>query len=252
MESNDKQGIQSIEMGVKILQLVAAEEKPISITKLAELCETSKSKLYRYLNSFVRTGMLEKDENAKYILGREILRLGLKAYNSIEIVDIAKPYLIRLKEKYNETSAFALFGDDGPFFASWEESAGPINIGIKVGSKIGITDSATGKVFANYLPGKAMDELIKHELGNDPQAINNFKVMLEKERELGYSWTDGTIVQGISAIAAPVFNANSEIFGVITIVGLSSSINTAPDSEIVIELKECGVQISKEIGWTGF
>ena len=249
MEDNKKQGIQSIEIGVSILQFVAAAEKPITITELADLCETSKSKLYRYLNSFVRTGMLEKNQDLKYVLGREILRLGLKASNDIKIVDIAQPYLMHLKEKFNETSGLAVFGEDGPFFVSWEESAGPINIGIKVGSKIGITDSATGKVFASHLPESATNALIAKELANNLQAMSDFKTALADIREIGYSYTDGTIVQGISGVAAPIFDRNNIIVGVVCVVGLSNSINTAPDSELVINLKQYVKQISQELGW---
>lgn len=249
MEDNKKQGIQSIEIGVSILQFVAAAEKPITITELAELCETSKSKLYRYLNSFVRTGMLEKNQDLKYVLGRELLRLGLMASNDIKIVDIAQPYLLHLKEKFNETSALAVFGGDGPIFVSWEESGGPINIGIKVGSKISITDSATGKVFASYLPEGEINALIAKELANDSQAISDFKTASADNRKNGYSYTDDTIVQGISAVAAPIFDRNNVIVGVISVVGLSNSINTAPDSELVINLKQYGEQISQELGW---
>lgn len=249
MEDNKKQGIQSIEIGVSILQLVAAAEKPLTITELAELSGTSKSKIYRYLNSFVRTGMLEKNQDLKYVLGRELLRLGLKASNDIKIVDIARPYLIHLKEKFNETSGLAVFGGDGPIFVSWEESVGPINIGIKVGSKVGITDSATGKAFASHLPESETYALIAKELANNPQAISDFKATLADIRENGYSYTDDTIVQGISAVAAPIFDRNKVIVGVVCVVGLSNSINTAPDSELVIDLKQYGKQISQELGW---
>ncbi|MDR7079412.1 DNA-binding IclR family transcriptional regulator [Neobacillus niacini] len=247
MEDNKKQGIQSIEIGVSILQLVAAAERPISITEIAELCQTSKSKIYRYLNSFVRTGMLAKNPDSKYVLGKEILRLGLKASNDIKIVDIAQPFLLQLKDKFNETCGLAVYGKNGPFFVSWEESAGPI--GIKVGSKVGVTDSATGKVFASYLPEAVTEPLIERELENVPNAINDFKKILPSIRKNGYSYTVGTIVQGISAVASPVFDRNNTIVAVLSVVGFYNSIDTTPDSEIVINLKQCSEQISTELGW---
>lgn len=244
-----KQGIQSIEIGVLLLQLVAAAERPISITELAKLCETSKSKLYRYLNSFVSTGMLAKNADSKYVLGREILRLGLKASNDIKIGDIAQPYLLNLKEKFNETCALSVFDENGPFFLSWEESTRPINIGIRVGSKVSFTDSAVGKVFFSYLPESITDPLITKELDNDIQAINDFKSILPTIRKNGYGYTVGTIVQGISAVAAPIFDRSNAIVGVISVVGLSNSINITPNSEIVINLKQYSEQISRELGW---
>lgn len=249
MEDSKKQGIQSIEVGVLILQLVAAAEQPISITELAELCQTSKSKLHRYLISLVRTGMLVKNSDSKYILGREILRLGLKASNDIKIVDIAQPYLLQLKERFNETSGLAVFGDNGPFFVSWEESTGPINIGIKVGSKVGVTLSATGYVFASYMPEEIINPIITKELDNELQKINEFKRSLSIFRENGFSYTDGTIVQGISAVATPIFDRNNMIVGALCVVGLSSSLDTTSDSEIVLNLKKYSKQISRELGW---
>ncbi|RHW31774.1 IclR family transcriptional regulator [Lysinibacillus yapensis] len=243
-----KQGIQSIEIGVLILQLVAAAEGPISITELAKLCETSKSKLYRYLNSFVHTGMLSKNSDSKYVLGREILRLGLKASNDIKIADIAQPYLLNLKEKFNETCALSLFDENGPFFLSWEESARPINIGIKVGSKVSFTDSAVGKVFASYLPENLTEQLIAKELVDD-QAINDFKAILPTIRENGYGYTVSTIVEGISAVATPIFDRTNAIVAVLSVVGLSNSIDITPNSEIVINLKQFSEQISQELGW---
>ena len=59
-EETKSQGIQSIEVGMDILKKIAEAGKPISISEIAILCDTSKSKLHRYLTSFVRTGMLKK------------------------------------------------------------------------------------------------------------------------------------------------------------------------------------------------
>ena len=52
-----------------------------------------------------------------------------------------------VKEILNETAALAVWGQNGPFFVSWEESNGPMNIGIKVGSQVSVTQSAAGLVF---------------------------------------------------------------------------------------------------------
>src|SRR5258708_6264570 len=133
-EETKSHGIQSIEVGMHILKKIAEASNPLSITEIAILCETSKSKLHRYLTSFIRTGMLEKSQDAKYILGTEIVRLGLKASQKLNVIDVTSPHLMYIKETLNETAALAVWGQNGPFFVSWEESNGPVNIGIKVGS----------------------------------------------------------------------------------------------------------------------
>ena len=163
-EETKSQGIQSIEVGMHILKKIAEAGKPLSITEIAILCETSKSKLHRYLTSFIRTGMLEKSPDAKYILGTEIIRLGLKASQKLNITEIAAPHLMYLKETLNETAALAVWGQNGPFFVSWEESNGPVNIGIKVGSQVSVTQSAAGLIFAAFLPHKVTEKRVNQEL----------------------------------------------------------------------------------------
>src|SRR6476660_4668730 len=131
-EEAKSQGIQSIEAGIHILKKVAEAGKPLSITEISILCDTSKSKLHRYLTSFIRTGILEKNQDAKYFLGTELIMLGLKASQTLNITDMVAPYLVDIKDSLNETAALAIWGESGPFFVSWEEANGPVNIGIKV------------------------------------------------------------------------------------------------------------------------
>ena len=249
MEEKQSHGIQSIEVGVKILKMVAEAEKSITITELVELCQTSKSKLHRYLTSFVRTEMLEKSEDSKYILGRETLRLGLKASHDLKIVDIANSHLIYLKELFNQTTALAVWGDNGPFFVSWIEGTGPINIGVKVGSKVSATDSAVGRIFANYLPGDMTSMLIAKELEESGISFKEFSSSLSSISLYGFTSVNGTIIPGISAVATPIFNHNNSVIAALCIVGLPHTVDTSAESSMVKELKKRSALISETIGW---
>jgi DNA-binding IclR family transcriptional regulator len=247
-EEIKSQGIQSIEVGMEILKKVAEANQPVTITELAALCETSKSKLHRYLISFVRTGMLQKDSDAKYILGTEILRLGLKASHNLNTVDLAQPHLLQLKERFDETVALAMWGENGPFFVSWEESKGPVNIGIKIGSHVRVTDSAAGVVFSSYLPKELTRMKIEEELSTSVSSIDEFEKKLEFVRENKYSYVVETIISGINAIAAPIFDRNHKVVAALTVIGWSHSISVEPDSELVRALKLSGKAISEKLG----
>ncbi|QGQ44827.1 IclR family transcriptional regulator [Metabacillus sediminilitoris] len=250
-EEVKSKGIQSIEVGMDILKKIAERNKPLSITEIAIICDTSKSKLHRYLTSFVKTGILEKDQNGKYILGTELVMLGFKASQKLNIIDIAAPHLIDIKDTLNETAALTIWGESGPFFVSWEEANGPINIGIKVGSRVSVTQSASGRVFAAFLNKEATEEKINKELNKYHLSQDQFQEAISFVKKNGYSFVNSTIIQGISAIASPIFNRSSNLVAVLTVVGLENSLDTSEHSKAVHILKEKSVMLSRLLGWNG-
>ncbi len=250
-EETKSQGIQSIEVGMDILKKISEAGKPLSITEIAILCDTSKSKLHRYLTSFVRTGMVEKNQDAKYILGTEIIRLGLVASRKLNITEIVAPHLMYVKETLNETVALAVWGQNGPFFASWEESNGPVNIGIKVGSQVSVTQSAAGLVFATFLPDEVTEKKINEELHTFSIDSEKFQRTIDFVKVNGYAYVKGTTITGISAIAAPIFDRTSKLVATLTIVGLEQSLDTSESSKAVQLLKERSAMISAFLGWNG-
>ncbi|WP_338448096.1 IclR family transcriptional regulator [Niallia oryzisoli] len=249
-EETKSQGIQSIEVGITILKKIAEARKPVSISEIAILCETSKSKLHRYLTSFVRTGMLKKDQNAKYMLGTEILRLGLQASQMLNIKDIAAPHLLDIKESLNETTALSIWGETGPFFVSWEESNRAANIGIKAGSQVSLTKSATGRVFAAFLPAEMTTPKISEELAISSIDEQQFHEITELIKKNGYAYVNSSLIPGINAIASPIFDQSSKLAAVLSVVGIESTLDTSEHSQAVQLIKVKASIVSKMLGFS--
>ncbi|GAB7386947.1 IclR family transcriptional regulator [Bacillaceae bacterium] len=244
-------GIQSLELGIEILKKIAQAGKPLTITEIANLCGMSKSKLHRYLTSFCRTGFLVKSPELRYSLGTELILLGLKASESIDVKEKAAPYLSKLREILNETVALSLWGENGPFFIRWEESNRAINIGIKVGTQVSVLKSTAGKVFVAFLPEDRTERLVKKEIEKYDIDPEDLQKELAQVREEGYSITEGTLIPGISAISCPVFGQDGEIVAVITVVGLVGVLDISEKSPVIRLLKEQCLALSREMGFKG-
>ena len=250
-EEAKSQGIQSIEAGIHILKKVAEAGKPLSITEISILCDTSKSKLHRYLTSFIRTGVLEKNQDAKYILGTELILLGLKAAEELKIKDLAETHLMDIKETLNETAALAIWGEDGPFFVSWKKRNRPVNIGINVGSQVSLTKSSTGRVFAAFLPHQITEKKLKEELEKSSFTQEEFQTIIKFIKKNGYSFVNGTLIPGISAVASPIFDRSSNLVAALSVVGLENTLDTSENSKAVQIVKEKSSLLSMQLGWNG-
>lgn len=77
--TKQRQGIQSIEVGARLLRALAANGRSMMLRDVARNAGMPAAKAHRYLVSFMRMGLVEQDANTgRYDLGEFSLELGLE------------------------------------------------------------------------------------------------------------------------------------------------------------------------------
>ncbi|MCL6632458.1 MAG: IclR family transcriptional regulator [Alicyclobacillus herbarius] len=241
-------GIQSVEIAIDILKQIGAADRPLSITEISDLCGMSKSHLHRYLTSLYRTGFLTRDEDLRYSIGPELMSLGMLASSRWDIRRLAKPALLRLRERINETVALSVWTERGPYFLHWEESTRAVNIGIRIGSQVSAVKSAGGKVFLAYLPPAQTEAVRNRELAEYGMDAEAFDAELVEVRRLGYATTVESLLPGILAVACPVFGQGGDVVAAMTVVGILGVLDGSETSPVVRALKAECQRLSRELG----
>ena len=67
-------------------------------------------------------------------------------------------------------------------------------------------------------------------------------------RETGLATSRDGVVPGVSAAAAPVFDASGRLVLALTAIGPSASFDTAPASGLITALREAGSLLSRRLG----
>jgi predicted transcriptional regulator len=89
-DSNGKQKVRSAEVGTDILKALAELSPSTSLSRLAEHVQMPASKVHRYLQALIASGFAEQNSATNhYGLGREALRVGLAALNSMDVLKVA-------------------------------------------------------------------------------------------------------------------------------------------------------------------
>lgn len=239
------QGIQSLELGIKILKTIGEVNKPLTITEISELCEIAKSKLHRYLTSFYRTGFLERDSNLRYYIGTELILLGLRASRNIEFIDKVKPTLLKISEELNETVSLSIWREQGPYCIYLEESNREVKIGLRVDAYSSVINTTAGRLFSAYLPERETKELIYAELIEKNMNPQEFENIILKVKRDGYSVTKETVVPGIVAVGCPLFSHDNKIVAVITITGILGVLDVSAHSHVVKFLKQTCSELTR-------
>jgi DNA-binding IclR family transcriptional regulator len=155
-DEDSRQGIQSIEVGMPLLRVLADHGAPMMLRDLAKAAGMPAAKAHRYLVSFIRTGLVTQDRvSGRYDLGHFALDLGLASLARLDAVRVATPVLDALAEEIGETVAMAVWGNMGNLMgqAGQATAAGQLGAATTFGNALTTGASAYGQQtnFNNWL-----------------------------------------------------------------------------------------------------
>lgn len=265
-----QRGIQSIEVGGQLLRALVHHGRPMALKDLAREADMTAAKAHPYMVSFGRLGLIEQDRaSGHYLLGPLALQLGLISLQQADPVHIATPLIAEVAQRIGHTVALAVWGARGATIVRTAESPSPVHVNMRHGTVFSLTNTASGRIFAAYLAADTVRQLLDAErqrqkqrkageqppeAGMPPQpslpSWNEFERQLEEVRVHGISRSEGEVIEGVSAMAAPVFDHTGAIVLSVTAIGPAAIFDTAWDGEIARALKACAGTVSGRLGAT--
>lgn len=246
-----QRGIQSIEVGGELLRALVHSGRPMPLKDLARDAGMTAAKAHPYMVSFGRLGLIEQDEaTGHYALGPLALQLGLIGLQQANPVQIATPLIDALAQRLGFTVALAVWGDRGATIVRIAESAAPVRVSLRHGTVFSLGGTASGRLFGAWLPPAEVRRLLDAERRLDRTAPTwkDFEATLATVRAHGVSRSEGEIVPGVSAMAAPVFDHTGRIVLAITAIGPAGIFDTDRDGPLAAALRACGDAVSQRLG----
>jgi DNA-binding IclR family transcriptional regulator len=249
-----QQGIQSIEVGARLLEALARAPQPQMLRDLAAAADMPAAKAHRYLVSFTRMGLVEqRSESGLYDLGPFALDLGLAALSRLDPVGLAAPLLRELCEETGQTAAVAVWANQGATIVRWLGADTPVGASLRVGSVMPLTRSATGSAFVAFSPDEMTASRVRKELaenarkGLQPATAEEFERALTRARRQGFTHTCD-FIPGIAGIAVPVFDHSGAMVLALVALGYTKPFEAAVDSISVAVLRKAAA-LSARLGW---
>lgn len=260
----ERAGIQSVEVGFALLDVLAQASGPLMLRDLAAQADMSAAKAHRYLVSFQRLGLVAQDATTtRYELGPTTLRLGLATLSRMDAVKMARERLPALGEQTGQTLALAVWGNHGPTLVHWLESPLAVPVNLRLGDVMPMLSSATGRCFAAFLGhGVGSDQArarIEHEMAlaretgrkDVPTNARELDAMVRETREQGLGRVKNVLLPGIAGFCAPVFDADGHLALGVVSLGSSASFNVDWDGPLAKAMRGMARQLSADLGWSG-
>lgn len=256
--AKEQQGVQGVEIGLRLATLLAQTGRPMSLGELATGSSLLPSKTHRYMVSLVRSGLVTQDSRDQcYKLGGGAIYLGLAAQNVSDEYQLLNEGIEALHRETGYAVAVMVWGATGPIVVRTIEPADQsIMVVAKLGAVITVTNSASGHLFAAFMPSEVTSPVIEREFEigvlsaatNKPVTRSEFARSIDQVRRDGIASVSGVYRAGYSTLGVPVFKPNGEMMFAITVVAPIGVLDTNPRGDAAKALRRCADHFEAGLG----
>ncbi len=250
-------GTAALTKGISVLRAIADEEEAPLFSRLQSVTSLPKGTLHRILKALTLEGLVRyESRNRTYHLGLHLLKLAYQVLEDMDIRDIARSELVRLRDLTGEAVHFAIRDNIKAVYIDVVESKHAVGPIAKIGSSSEFNNSAVGKaILANLPPGEQSEVIARCPMTRStPNSITSrrrLKTHLDDVRRLGYAFNAEEETIGIHGIAAPVFDHHGDVVASICITIPSYRFETQNLETYIAAAIDSAKAVSRGMGHSG-
>ena len=249
-----QRGIQSVEVGGRVLLALAEARAPLALSDLASAAQIAPGQAHAYLVSLSRLGLIKRDElSGRYEPGPLSLRLGLLRLENQPAFRAAVPRVAALAEAIGFSVAICIAGPQGPTIVRYEHGGFPLHVNLHVGTVMSLPATSTGRVFCAFLPPDVLAAMWANQSGaalgamTPPGESAAFEAALNAIRARGLESSVDAPSPGISSLSAPVRDSDGRLSLALTVIGSTGAIDVAADGPVARALLAAAHDIGTQL-----
>jgi len=248
--------IHSVDHAFDVLEAFRADEPELGVTQLAKLLNLHKNNVFRILATLESRGYVEQNSRTgNYRLGLKAFESGQAYLRHTSLLSVAHPQMEALTSELRENTYLAVLRGDYVFYLDEVIADQTIQVISRLGTRVSLHCTATGKVFLAYL-----EESVSVDLLNTmtlerltPQTITDkrkLKTEIRKVGESGYAVDNEEWTQGLKCVAAPILDFYGKVQGTLSVSGPSDRLSAERVvSEIIPAVVDHASEISRKMGF---
>lgn len=247
-------GVQAVVFALDILEYIAQHQASVGVTELARAFGTTKSRMYRHLQTLMTAGYLVQESlTERYRVSARLVALGQAVSEGFEFARAARDVMRELRDKLGHAVVLSQTEDEGVRIVVLVPSKSSVEIAVKPGSVLSFHASAQGKIALAFDDPEFLEAVLAGELPMKTAYTIGDAGRLKAETELtekrGWAAAPNEAIIGLNALAAPIFDALGHYSGAIAIVDSIQFIPENPSIEQVRDITEAAAQVSRNLGY---
>ena len=251
-------GVRSLDRAVAILNVFSDARPMMNLSEIAEHLDLNTSTTHRLLQALKAHGLVTQPNGRKaYALGPTVLRLARLATGSLDVQEIARPRLRRLRDEVGETAGLHVLRSDlVRVVVDQAESHQALRRSYtELGDPIPLHQGAPGKVMLAWLPEEQREAILARPLEPATDGtitdVTELRRDLDGIRERGFAVSYGERVGGIHTVAVAIRDHDGKVVAAISVTGPGTRMPTERLASIAPAVETAAREISAGLGYRG-
>ncbi len=248
-----------VQRAARLLRHIAEGDRVTNMARTARDLGINRTTLLRLLHTLEAERFIEPygEDRLGWRVGIGLIGLAAQSFFSEDLVQVSVPILSKLTELVGMSVHLGVLDGLEVVYLVKRVPNHSFASNIRVGSRLPVFSVTMGRIILANLPLATVDRLfssfkITPGHGRAVATIEDLHLRLDEDRQQGVAWSDGQYEQGISSVAAAVFDAAGSPIAAINISGQTVSFGSrqqrgAAQRAIVAAAEE----ISLHLGWRG-
>jgi IclR family transcriptional regulator, KDG regulon repressor len=249
--------LSSVKNALRILKSFTMDESEKKISEISSALGLNKSTVSRTMTTLASEGFVYKDpESKKYRLGLSILSLSGIVNNNLDVYRESQPILNRLVENIGETAHVSLLDNLEVIYLQKVECNHPVRFLTHVGKRNPPYCTSSGKVLLAYSNEDVINQVIEKGLTkftkNTITSPQKLRTHLKQIKEDGFANSIEEILDGVTSIAAPIYDYKGQVIAALSVVGPKQRIQSQKIPSYTKKVIAAAKEISERMGYRGF
>jgi DNA-binding IclR family transcriptional regulator len=253
-EEKLKYNVPGLERGLKLLQLFDRTHRVLTGAAMARELGIPRTTAFRIAQTLERLGFLERDGEG-FRIGPAVMRLGFEYIASLEITDLARPVLERLRDEAGFSAQLVIRDGRDVVVVMRATSQSMFASNVSVGTRFPAHATILGRMLLCEHGDEALAQLfpertLKSFSQNTPKTLAEFRAVLKEDRARGYALSESFFERGISAIAAPVRDEGGRIVAAISITAQRPTLEPKElRDRLVRQVRDAAAELSHKLNY---
>lgn len=245
---------------IRLLRVLAEHPEEQTVKGLGLKLDLPPTTVHRLLNLLIPYGMIERHpKHPRYRAGGEYFRLASLVLKQFDVAALARPFLARLLELTRESCILWLYQPASRRIVIGDslESSHALRYDLyNQAQDRSLTWGAVGRSILAHLSDTEIRQVLASAQprptdGALPPTFEQLLPEIQRIRANGYARSEGHLVPGATAIAAPFFNASGAVAGCVGITTPIIRHNMEAERQWVPELITAMREFSRLLGHQG-
>lgn len=255
--TQDRYSVPGLERGLRLLSEFNRNEQVLAAPELAKRLGIPRTTTFRLLNTLEAMGFVQRVEGGHtYRLGMAILRLGFEYLASLDLTELGRPILERVRDETGLSCNLAMRDKDNVVIIGKVAAPTPFVSTVHVGTRLPVHATLLGRVLLSDMRIEDLQRLypdnnLQKFSARTATTIEALYELIHQDAKRGYGLDEGYFEPEVASVAVAVRNKQGELVAALGVTIPVSHLNKGKfdTQQLVSTVRSAALELSQLLGY---